>query len=98
MGTFKLGDFNITNVPSINVLGDNASADDELFYSSSSPAASAESNVAQNVNGSNVNILALQKKQPGNAGALFNLAQAPNVFFNLRSRPIRDTNDFLFKC
>ena len=97
MGTFKLGGFNITNVPSINVLGDNASADDELFYSSSSPAASAESNVAQNVNGSNVNILALQKKQAGNAGALFNLAQAPNVFFNLRSRPIIDTNDFLFK-
>ena len=47
MGTFKLGDFNITTVPSITVLGDNASADGELFYSSSSPAASAESNVAQ---------------------------------------------------
>lgn len=97
MGTFKLGDFNITTVPSITVLGDNASADGELFYSSSSPAASAESNVAQNVNGSNVNILAIQKKQPGNAGALFNSAEAPNVFFNLRSRPIIDANDFLFK-
>ena len=97
MGTFKLGDFNITTVPSITVLGDNASADGELFYSSSSPAASAESNVAQNVNGSRVNIIALQKKLPGEAGALFNLAQAPNVFFNLRSRPIIDTNDFLFK-
>lgn len=97
MGTFKLGDFNITTVPSITVLGDNARADGELFYSSSSPAASAESNVAQNVNGSNVYILATQKKQPGNAGALFNSAEAPNVFFNLRSRPIIDANDFLFK-
>lgn len=97
MGTFKLGDFNITTVPSITVLGDNASADGELFYSSSSPAASAESNVAQNVKDSTVNIIALQKMQPGEAGALFNLAQAPNVFFNLRSRPIIDTNDFLFK-
>ena len=97
MGTFKLGDFNITTVPSVTVLGDDASADSELFYSSGSPAASAESNVAQNVNGSRVNIIALQKKLPGGAGALFNLAQAPNVFFNLRSRPIIDTNDFLFK-